>query len=149
VLFRMLPRNAQIAILLFAGASAKRHVRSSAHLSVPPASAAGIDLFDFEAIQLTDAGLQRLVDSTPDADILALFGFDNASAPKGRNETCKTFPGDAHYPDGKTWSMLNKVLGDALIPTIPIAAPCYASSGVYSASKCANVETRFTTSELQ
>jgi hypothetical protein len=148
LLLTMLPRNVQIAILLFAGASAGKHVRSPADPSVSPAPAAGIALFDFETYQLTDAVLQNLVNSHPGTDVLSLFGFDNETF-EIHNETCKSFPGDASYPDEATWSMLNNVLGDALIPTIPIAAPCYASSGIYSAEKCADISARFITSELQ
>jgi hypothetical protein len=144
----MIPHNVQIAILFFAGSTAAKHVISPADPSAPPASAAGIGLFGFETNQLTNAILQELADTTPETDILSLFGFENGTF-DARNDTCKSFPGDANYPDQATWSLLNDVLGDALIPTTPIAAPCYASSNKYSVAQCADISTRFTTSELQ
>jgi hypothetical protein len=144
----MIPRNVSIAILFFAGPSATKHVRSPADPSEPPGSAVGIGLFGFETHQLTDAVLQEFADSTPETDVLSLFGFENGTF-DARNDTCKSFPGDANYPDQATWSLLNEVLGYALIPTIPIAAPCYASSKMYSAAQCAEISARFTTSELQ
>ncbi|KAF1993794.1 FAD/FMN-containing isoamyl alcohol oxidase-like protein MreA [Amniculicola lignicola CBS 123094] len=70
-----------------------------------------------------------------------LVAFDNSAVnsnatlqPKGY---CKVFPGDADWPSDDTWGRLNGLLGGALIPTVPLAAPCYQNWGVYDKEKCA------------
>ncbi|KAF2850140.1 FAD/FMN-containing isoamyl alcohol oxidase-like protein MreA [Plenodomus tracheiphilus IPT5] len=121
--------------------------------TVPTDSPAGINLFSTEAIQLTDAVLETVGAQTNRTDILALIGFDdNASSTEARkarqNGSCKTFPGDWDYPLPSVWSLFDAFLGGALIKTTPVAAPCYKSSGVYDAAKCADISARFTAAEL-
>jgi hypothetical protein len=122
--------------------------------TVPSGSSAGVDLFKSETVQLTDEVLREIDAQADGADVLALVGFeidtDSALASQSRHSgACKVFPGDKNYPQPETWSLFDGLLGGALIKTIPIAAPCYKSSGVYDEVKCADVSNRFTIADLQ
>ncbi|KAI8941278.1 hypothetical protein NX059_002508 [Plenodomus lindquistii] len=128
--------------------------------SIAPATAtvsadspAGVDLFSAEAVQLTDDVLESIDAQVNGTDVLALIGFDDSAGSAGAKRTrgnaaCKTFPGDWNYPLPIVWSLFDTLLGGALIKTTPVAAPCYKSSGVYDAAKCADVSARFTTANL-
>ncbi|KAH9859681.1 hypothetical protein IAQ61_011462 [Plenodomus lingam] len=116
-------------------------------------SPAGVELFKSEAIQLTDGVLMNADAQINDTDVLALVGFDDSSKPAGprrarHNGTCKTFPGDRDYPLPTVWSLLDSLLGGALIKTTPVAAPCYKSTGVYDPAKCADISAKFTTTDI-
>lgn len=81
-------------------------------------------LLPFESIQLTDADLDPL-----NATLTDIFSFDNNSSSdditsRGKTQ-CKTFPGDALWPQKWIWKIFDVLLGGALIETVPIAAPCY------------------------
>lgn len=124
--------------------------------TVSPTSSAGVDLFAFEAVQLTEEVLERAsTQANSGIDITGLFGFDDSTETTNfrrleqQSGTCKVFPGDQDYPISSVWSEFDHLLGDALIETTPVAAPCYQSSGVYDAAKCADVSARFTTPDLQ
>lgn len=94
-------------------------------------------LFEYETKQLTDGVIAKL--SAEDAK---LFGFDDSAvAPsfKKRSGFCKIFPGDNDWPSQKTWDRFNELVDGALIPTIPLAAPCYRNFGVYDPEKCAAI----------
>ena len=83
--------------------------------------------------------------------ISILFGkshFPSANVAKS-NQTCKTMPGDEGYPPQAIWDVFNKTLGNALVQTIPVAAPCYKSFGVYDSAKCDEITAIFTTAKLQ
>lgn len=117
-------------------------------------SPAGVELFDAETTQLTEQVLNDVNSHANGADLLALVGFGEdtdaaAAALSRRSGACKAFPGDENYPKPPVWSLFDLLLGEALIKTIPDAAPCYKSSGVYDEVKCANITTRFTTADLQ
>lgn len=117
-------------------------------------SVSGVDLFDVEAVQLTDQILHEINAQTNGTDLLALVGFQNttessASLLLRRSGSCKVFPGDWNYPKSNTWSLLDLLLGNALIKTTPVAAQCYKNSGVYDEAECADISARFTTADLQ
>lgn len=61
--------------------------------------------------------------------------------------TCKVFPGDAAYPSRLIWAVLDLLTGGALIETVPIGAVCYPKSGVYNATKCADILAHWTESD--
>lgn len=132
--------------------SASNSSIAPAATTVSTSSPAGIDLFNVEAIQLTDEVLETVSAQTNETDVRAVFGFDDA-APSSRlarrSGSCKVYPGDWNYPQPLIWSIFDLLLGGALIKTIPVAAPCYNSSGVYDAAKCADISARFTIADLQ
>jgi len=135
-------------------ASAADASTAPAATTVSLASSAGVDLFDAEAVQLTDDVLNSVKAQTNETDILAVFGFENSTGTAEvrldrRSGFCKAFPGDWNYPVPAVWSLFDLLLGRALIKTVPVAAPCYKSSGVYDAAKCADISARFTTADLQ
>lgn len=122
--------------------------------TVSAASIAGVELFGFESIQLTDEVLQTVISQTNETDLLAIVGFENGSDRPVANDNersgaCKTFPGDWNFPLPAVWSLFDALLGGALIRTVPIAAPCYKDFGVFDARKCADISARFTTADLQ
>ncbi|KAH7061650.1 FAD/FMN-containing isoamyl alcohol oxidase-like protein MreA [Paraphoma chrysanthemicola] len=148
------------AVFILANPVTTRDDPSSFHPIAPAAatvstdSSAGVNLFGAEALQLTDKALESADAQSNATDILATFGFENttdvASAARlaRRGGTCKTSPGDWNYPPPIVWTTFDALLGGALIKTIPVAAPCYKSSGVYDAAECADVSARFTTADL-
>lgn len=162
----MIARNCSLFLLVCTATStvaspviARKGTASStsvapAATTVPADSSTGVDLFDNEAIQLTEQVLKDVSSQTNDTNVIALFDFQNdtdsdAAALSRRSGACKAFPGDWNYPKSLTWSLFDLLLGRALIKTTPVAAPCYKSSGVYNAAKCADISKRFTTADLQ
>ncbi|KAL5113770.1 hypothetical protein ACEQ8H_008344 [Pleosporales sp. CAS-2024a] len=118
-------------------------------IAVSTSSSTGVDLFDYEAIQLTAEALKTLgMTALNRSDLLALVDFDDQNSPGANMQSgaCRSFPADKDYPEAPVWCAFDGLLGGALIETIPIAASCYQSSGVYDATKCADVSERFTTS---
>jgi hypothetical protein len=113
----------------------------------------GTVLFDYEKLQLTDEAIERIAKTEAAAPYAHLFGFDNGtdagSTSLNRSGTCKTFPGDESWPSGNTWEVFNKLLGGSLIPTIPLAAPCYKNWGNYDAAKCDTIIQKFRDPYLQ
>ncbi|KFY70663.1 hypothetical protein V498_10279, partial [Pseudogymnoascus sp. VKM F-4517 (FW-2822)] len=98
-------------------------------LALPPA-AATVDtehLFPSEKLQLTDAVLANLSSLGVDT---ALFSFGSSSEDaevldkrtnSKKKKGCKTFPGDAAWPDAKVWGLLDVLSGGRLIETVPSA----------------------------
>jgi len=103
--------------------------------------------FAYEKTQLTDEAVAAL---SPEEQ--KLFGFDdNAvnSALFRRSGECKTYPGDDAWPAESTWDRFDALIDGALIPTIPLAAPCYSNWGLYDSAKCAAITKKFTDPYLQ
>lgn len=88
-------------------------------------TAADIDYFGAETVQLTDSVLANLTELN--LSNISLFGFsDNATLSKRALPTsCKVFPGDLLWPIPVVWKIFNLLVGGALIETTPLAAPCY------------------------
>ncbi|TID00391.1 FAD-linked oxidoreductase patO [Colletotrichum higginsianum] len=90
-----------------------------------------------QAVQLTDAVLANLTQL--ELDNISLFAFaDGQAAAEKRaepNNKCKTFPGDALYPNELVWKVFDLLTGGALIKTVPLGAACYAGEH-YDAEKC-------------
>lgn len=79
-------------------------------------SPAGVDLFDVEAVQLTDEVLRNVNAQTNVTDLLALVGFGNdtdsgAATLSRRSGACKAFPGGWNYPKPQIWSIFDLLLG--------------------------------------
>ena len=127
------------------------YAEGQATRDIPPAaanlsteSAAGVELFSNEAIQLTESVLLGLNDQDDLAQYALLFVFGNSSiSPEGSSEVagdCKTYPDDPLWPSEDVWGIFDELLGNALSPIIPIASPCYKDSAYnnYDASLCAS-----------
>jgi hypothetical protein len=97
------------------------------------------------------------------AEDAAVFGsLDSTENNKLASEraaklSCKVFPGDRDWPSEKLWRSLDGFLGAdgkstarKLIPTVPIAAPCYDTEwGKKDPATCANIAGNFTNAALQ
>ncbi|KAL4908689.1 hypothetical protein BDW74DRAFT_188589 [Aspergillus multicolor] len=100
----------------------------------------GKDYFDFEAVQLLPADLQRLNDSKA-----SLFSFGSTTTHVDNSSLCKPFPGDSTWPSGATWSALDQVTGGALMKGVPRASTCY-SGPTYDATDCEYLTSQWTNS---
>ncbi|KAK4247470.1 hypothetical protein C7999DRAFT_41238 [Corynascus novoguineensis] len=104
-------------------------------------------LFEYEANPLTQEKLDVLLEKFDALDKAPLFKFDDEDgqeSPAASERDCKAFPGDSEWPSQSTWATFDKLLGGALIETLPVAASCYLNLGVYDAEKCAAVRNSFT-----
>lgn len=108
-----------------------------------------------ETLQLTDAVISNLTSLS--LTNISLFNFGDSgstntkrtAAAAAADAECKTFPGDAAWPDESTWGVLNLLTGEALIKTVPLASPCYNDWGNYDADECAFLNEQWTNSSLQ
>lgn len=107
--------------------------------------------FAAETVQLTDGAVANLTALSLTNSTLLAFGA-LASAKSPAPGTCKVFPGDATWPGPEAWNALGLAVGPGLlIPTVPIAAPCYVNSswpGAFDAARCAVVASRWSDSTL-
>ncbi|KAF1834148.1 hypothetical protein BDW02DRAFT_598395 [Decorospora gaudefroyi] len=118
---------------------------------VPVASVAGAPLQESEILQLTDAVVKRLVDDDSISKYAEYFAFDDSDVASGKqarraaSASCKTFLDNSSWPKDIIWKLFDVLLGGALIPTKPVAAPCYDSQwGKKDSAKCADVTNNFT-----
>ncbi|EAW09306.1 FAD binding domain protein [Aspergillus clavatus NRRL 1] len=113
-------------------------------------TAADASLFPAETLQLTDSLLAHLAPVLANQSDLFAFGDTASSANlsvRGFN-VCKTFPGDWFWPPPVVWSLVDRLLGGALIKTVPLAAPCYSSWPEYNPTQCAAVTSNWTNSDM-
>lgn len=100
--------------------------------------------FPWESVNLTDAE----VNGHPE------IAFGKPPTPLGVHSngtsttTCKTYPGDANWPDIIQWDEFNQTLGGALIKPISPVSVCYQGPG-YNAAKCAYVRENFANSTYE
>ena len=114
-----------------------------------PASAAltssTAELFEWETLQLTQSVLTNLTN-------LALTNiklFEYPTTTTGSTADCKVFPGDPYWPSPVAWEILNVLSGNALIKTVPLAAPCYSDWPEYNAATCASITSQWNDPHLQ
>ncbi|KAK4221607.1 FAD/FMN-containing isoamyl alcohol oxidase-like protein MreA [Podospora fimiseda] len=104
-------------------------------------------LFPWEQNHLTEETLATLIKQTNTQEFAQLFAFEDkkSSNPnKLKAGACKVFPGDPDWPSQSSWDAFNKILGNnALIKTIPLAAPCYQNTGLYDPEKCAKIASNY------
>lgn len=143
-----------VGSLLFCGALAFRDPASlsniePAYTTVPTQSGAGAPLQPAETLQLTDDVVGRIATQQITREHAVYFAFPNSAignkrlALQAAKSLCKAFPGDARWPDEDIWETFNALLDGALIPTIPIAAPCYDTKwGPKDAAKCDSAVSR-------
>jgi hypothetical protein len=120
----------------------------AAATKVPVTLVAGAPLQEAETLQMTDKVIERLANDSATSAFAEYFAFDNANGSQTRrahSAPCKIFPGDSDWPKDTVWDVFNMLLGGALIPTKPIAAPCYNSQwGKKNAAKCTDIISNFT-----
>lgn len=120
---------------------------------VPAISSVGTPYFEYETRQLTDEVIRSIREDSSTAEYAGLFDFDNgvdadALGPATHGK-CKVFPGDEDWPSEEKWDKFDELLGNALIPTIPLAAPCYPSWGEYSTDKCEEITAKWSDAYFQ
>ncbi|KAK4209641.1 6-hydroxy-D-nicotine oxidase [Rhypophila decipiens] len=99
-------------------------------------------LFPYERNHLTHTSLRDLIKSSGVSTKTKFFNFDKekgSTKERLKSGSCKVFPGDAAWPSQAVWGDFSKLLGGALIETIPIAAPCYENLGIFDREKCAAI----------
>lgn len=106
--------------------------------------AAGAPLQDAERQQLTDDVVNRISSEKSTAGYASYFAFEDSPVSNANNRSaiapCKSFPGDSDWPSHAMWDVFDRLLGEALIPTRPMGAPCYDSEwGERDESECANI----------
>jgi hypothetical protein len=119
----------------------------AADATVSRRAPSGAYLFAYEKKQLTDEAIAQL-----SSEEQKLFGFDDSAVNSGlfrRSGECKTYPGDDTWPSEETWDKFDALTDGSLIPTVPLAAPCYSNWGVYDSAKCAAIAAKFTDPYLQ
>lgn len=114
--------------------------------SVPDVQIAVAPLQTAETLQLSDAVISRIAKDEVTKQYAEYFVFENATlAPQKSLASCKTFPGDLTWPIKLVWEVFDALLGEALIPTVPIASSCYDTKwGNKDSAECANVVSNFT-----
>ena len=148
-------------LLLLLGATAVAQSSTSldiepAATTIPATSAAGAPLQEGETLQLTDAVVDRVASDEATADYAEYFAFPNSTVSSARlarraaTASCKTFPGDPGWPVDILWDIFDLLLGGALIPTVPLAAPCYDTPwGKKDTAKCSKLVSNWTNPLLQ
>lgn len=124
--------------------------------TIPATSAAGAPLQEGERLQLTDVVVDRVASDEATAEYAEYFAFPNSTVSSARlarraaAASCKTFPGDPQWPSGILWDIFDLLLGGALIPTVPLAAPCYDTEwGKKDIAKCSKLVSNWTNPLLQ
>ncbi|WXC63464.1 hypothetical protein SNK03_009285 [Fusarium graminearum] len=104
-----------------------------------------------EKIQLTASSAKDLEEL--DSKHAALFYPEDEKRKRGigllARSNCKTFPGDARWPEDDVWKFLDRIAGGALIKTVPISASCYDSFGVKNEARCRHIVDQWSNSSLQ
>ncbi|KAF2015808.1 isoamyl alcohol oxidase-like protein [Aaosphaeria arxii CBS 175.79] len=120
-------------------AAAVSALQPSNHAVATRDSTVPAPLFAYEKKQLT---IERIAALSPEDAALIDFDDDAVDSdviidkPKG---FCKVFPGDDDWPSDDKWDKFDELVDGALIPTIPLAAPCYKNWGLYNPQQCAKI----------
>lgn len=115
-----------------------------AQTTVPETTAANAPLLDAERIELTDAVIERIANEQVTSSVAENLVFESDSTVSRNFSSCKTYPGDALWPSATFWDVLDTLLNNSLIPTVPISSPCYDSKwGSKDAAKCSTVINTF------
>lgn len=145
--------SANLILAFFALLTSSRAAPSPsvpAETAVPSSkTAAGAPLFHSETLQLTDGVLTKL--NLQNNTSLFAFGSNSSSSKLslGDSGACKVFPGDSEWPSTSTWSLFDRLLGGALIETVPLASSCFSSWPEYDSAQCNLVSNNWTDSNLQ
>ncbi|KAK0658324.1 FAD binding domain-containing protein [Cercophora samala] len=106
-------------------------------------------LFPYEAIQLSDGDLKKILHSKSASTSLFDFGRTSTKAAHKPRARCKTYPGDLTWPSEPIWNLFDDLLGGALIKTVPEASLCYPEWGRYSAVECEELTRSWNNSTLR
>ena len=149
---------AQLASIISYAQASDAIITEGAAAKVTSISSAGAPYFEYETRQLTDEVIERLSEDPDLAADANLFDFDHgadadeeALGGLPHHRRCKVFPGDNDWPTERIWDKFEKLLGGkkALIPTTPLAAPCYPDRPEYSPEKCEEITARWSDAYLQ
>lgn len=119
-----------------------------ASVTAPKTIVAGAPLQDAERVQLTDKVIDRIASEPRTSKFAEYFAFPNSTTNNGKlakraaESSCRTFPGDPYWPKDIIWDVFDDLLGGALIPTVPIGAPCYDTKWGKNAMKCSTIISR-------
>ncbi|BAE63431.1 unnamed protein product [Aspergillus oryzae RIB40] len=144
--------SANLILAFFALLTSSRAAPSPsvpAETAVPSSkTAAGAPLFHSETLQSTDGVLTKL--NLQNNTSLFAFGSNSSSSKLslGDSGACKVFPGDSEWPSTSTWSLFDRLLGGALIETVPLASSCFSSWPEYDSAQCNLVSNNWTDSNL-
>jgi hypothetical protein len=79
-----------------------------------------------------------------------VFGDASDTTSTKRSTTgCKAYPGDASWPSNLEWTVLDLLLGGALIKSVPVAAPCFSSWPQYNNDTCTTITADWNTPSFQ
>ncbi|RAO72946.1 uncharacterized protein BHQ10_008958 [Talaromyces amestolkiae] len=117
----------------------------------PDSADSGVAYFSFEATQLKPEVIANL--TALNLTGIEYFNFGNASSTTARRDSsaaCKAFPGDSAWPTDTIWSVLDLLLGgNALIKSVPVAAPCYSDWDQYNTDECVDITSQWNSPEFQ
>jgi hypothetical protein len=100
--------------------------------------------FKWETLQLAQSVLANL--TALNLTGVDFFNFPTTHSPP--KNKCKAFPGDSNWPSPTAWEVLNLLTGDALIKTVPLAAPCF-KDWPDNATLCATITSLWNDPHLQ
>jgi hypothetical protein len=132
-----------VTLLTWRTAATKNTIAPAAE--VVPALTAAKGNFKWENLQLTQSVLTNLTNLN--LTDINFFNFPTSHSPS--TSKCKVFPGDADWPSPIAWEVLNLLTGDALIKTVPLAAPCFSNWPEYNATLCATITSLWHDAHLQ
>lgn len=111
-------------------------------LSVTLDTAASVPLFEYESSALGSEALQSHGGEFS-------YLFTSVSGSSLSSGECKAYPGDTAWPSKEEWDALDKSMNGALIPTVPIAAPCYQDWNRFDQQKCDAIIANWTSPYFQ
>lgn len=138
--------------MIFSAAANETTVAPGAVQVSPDSSDSGVSYFSFEATQLTPDVIANL--TALNLTGIEYFDFANTSSSstttkRGYSASCKTLPGDAAWPPHLVWSVLDLLLGGALIKSVPVAAPCYSDWAQYDPDQCSTITAQWNSPQFQ
>lgn len=105
--------------------------------------------FPYENVILTDVVAQGYPELGFDDDVYTDSESNTTVSRRSvKDLICKILPSDRSWPTSTVWSLVNALTGQGVIPTVPLAAPCYRGQ-YYNAAKCADITARWSDSDLQ
>ncbi|KAI5840098.1 hypothetical protein DFP73DRAFT_501095 [Morchella snyderi] len=116
----------------------------SSSTDVAANDSASTEPFSYEALTLTDADVEEY----PEISFDEITYTEGASSKRSASDlVCKVISVDSKWPTSKIWGIVNFLTGKRLIPTVPLAAPCY-NGEYYNATRCAEITASWHDSDL-
>ncbi len=133
---------AGLVVVLAAG-----QIASSVEISSSTSGASAHSLFHFETIQWTDETARRV----PSGVRQLLRAHDGVSPVPWADQKCKTYPGDASWPEDGVWRDFGKALEGGLLKPAPAASVCYNHTAFndYSETDCQDLSQTWSTTYVR